>query len=144
MKPIYCVFNKTTESFLGLNISCAGTPVERLRGLLGKFRISSGEGLWLVPSRGIHTVGMLFPIDVIYLDAHYRVIHLVEHLRPFSISPIRLKSASLLELPPHTIYSSHTKVGDRLVICQPQEMQTYLENAKSTVDCQEARRAATS
>jgi uncharacterized membrane protein (UPF0127 family) len=143
MKPIYCVFNKTTESFLGLNISHAGTPLRRLRGLLGKLKISSGEGVWLVPSQGIHTFGMLFPIDVIYLDANYRVIHLVEYLRPFCISPIRLKSASLLELPPHTIYASHTKVGDRLLICQPQEMETYLEHAKPDAESPIVRKAAT-
>jgi uncharacterized membrane protein (UPF0127 family) len=129
MKQTYCAFNKTTESFLGLNISCAETPLARLKGLLGTLRLSSDEGLWVVPSRGIHTVGLLFPSDVIYMDAEYQVIHLVEHLNRFRFASIRWKSRSVLELPPHTIYASQTKVGDQLVICPPHEMETYLKNS---------------
>lgn len=128
MKPTYCVFNKTAESFLGLNISCADTSWARLRGLLGKLKMSSDEGLWVVPSRGIHTVGMLMPIDVVYLDAGHRVIHLVEQLGSFRVGLIYWKSSSVLELPPHTIYASHTRVGDELLICLPEQMETYLKN----------------
>jgi uncharacterized membrane protein (UPF0127 family) len=129
MQQTYYAFNKTRESFLGLNIMSPRTLFGRLRGLLGRLRIGLGEGLWLTPSSGIHTIGMLFPIDVIYLDADHRVIHLVEHLRPFRISPIRLRSSSLLQLPAHTIYASQTKLGDGMLICPPQELETYLTNA---------------
>ena len=125
----YCVFNITAESFLGMNILRADSQVTRLRGLLGKLRLKSGEGLWVIPSQGIHTIGVLFPIDVIYLDAENRVIHCVEHLTPFRISPIRLNAASVLELPPHTIYASQTRVGDRILICSPQEMERNMGGA---------------
>jgi uncharacterized membrane protein (UPF0127 family) len=125
----YCVFNQTGESFVGLNIRRADTVLERLRGLFGQFRMKSDEGLWLVPSHGIHTIGLLAPIDLIYLDAQDCVIHLVEHLSPFRIAPILLKSSSVLALPPHTIYSSQTHVGDRLLICPPEEMEAYLRQA---------------
>jgi uncharacterized membrane protein (UPF0127 family) len=116
VKPGYCVFNKTNECFLGLNVTPAFTSLARLKGLLGKLRLPQGEGLWLVPSQGIHTFGMLFPIDVIFLDEEQRVIHLIEHMRPFRVTRIRLNCASVLELPAHTIYSSQTHVGDQLVI----------------------------
>jgi uncharacterized membrane protein (UPF0127 family) len=143
MQQTYYVFNKTRESFLGLNITCARTPLGRLRGLLGRLRIGLGEGLWLVPSRGIHTIGMLFPIDVIYLDEDHKVIHLVEHLRPFRVSPICLKSDSLIELPAHTIYASQTKVGDRMLICPPREMESYLASANRARNWEKAPDAAT-
>lgn len=138
MQQTYYVFNKTRESFLGLGITCADTPWGRLRGLIGRLRINLGEGVWLVPSRGIHTIGMLFPIDVIYLDGNYQVVHMVEHLRPFRMSPICRKSSSLLELPAHTIYASQTKLGDTLLICRPEEMETYLANADRTRASEEA------
>jgi uncharacterized membrane protein (UPF0127 family) len=125
---VYCVFNKTEESFLGLNVASANTSLLRLRGLLGKLKLKSGEGMWVVPSQGVHTIGVLFPVDVVYLDADNRVVDLVEHLRPFSIARLRLQCASVLELPPHTIYRSHTGVGNELLICLPEEMQTYLKN----------------
>ncbi len=129
MQGTYCVYNQTGESFVGLNIRRAHTALARMRSLLGQFRMKSAEGLWLAPSRGIHTIGLVAPIDLIYLDAQNRVIHLVEHLSPFRIAPIRLKSASVLALPPHTIYSSQTHVGDQLLICPPEEMETYLKKA---------------
>jgi len=129
MPRAYCVFNQTGESFLGTDVRLADTPRTRWRGLLGQFRLKSGGGLWVVPSRGIHTIGLLAPIDLIYLDAQNRVIHLVEHLTPFRIAPIRSKSSSVLELPPHTIYSSQTQVGDQLLICPPEDMEAYLTKA---------------
>src|SRR5271165_1714626 len=141
MQQTYYAFNKTRESFLGLSISCAGTPLKRLRGLLGRLRIGLGEGLWVVPSQGIHTIGMLFPIDVIYLDADGQVVHLVEHLCPFSFGHICLKSSSLLELPPHTIYASQTKVGDRILVCPQAEMETYLASARRLAEWEEVRQA---
>jgi len=127
LERAYFVFNQTGESFVGLNVRRADTSLARLRGLLGQFRMKTGDGLWVVPSRGIHTVGLLAPIDLIYLDGRNLVIHLVEHLSPFRIAPIRLNSSSVLALPPHTIYSSQTHVGDQLLICPPEEMGAYLK-----------------
>ena len=130
----YCVFNQTGESFVALNIRRADTPLARLGGLFGQFRMKSGEGLWLVPSHGLHTVGIVTPMDFMYLDAQDRVIHLVEHLSPFRLAPIRLKTSSVLELPPHTIYSSQTHVNDQLLICPPEEMESYLKKPVSSVE----------
>jgi uncharacterized membrane protein (UPF0127 family) len=127
MKLTLCVFNRTRESFLGLRIAPADTLTKRLTGLLGKMRLKPDDGIWLIPSRGIHTIGMMFAIDLIYLDAANRVIHLVEHLGPFRISPIRIRCASILELKSRAIYSSNTQIGDQLLICPPEEIEAYLE-----------------
>ena len=89
------------------------------------------EGIWLKPSNGIHTIGMLFAIDVIYLDAANRVIHLVEHLGPFRMSPIRIRCASILELRPRSIYSSNTQIGDELIICAPEEIKRYCDRERT-------------
>jgi hypothetical protein len=123
MTQTYCIYNQTRNSFLGLNVTCACTWFTRLRGLLGRLRVLPQEGVWIVPSRGIHTVGMLFPIDVIHLDAALRVVHLVEHMRPFRLGRISLATTSVLELPLHTIYASHTQVGDQLIIHPLAELQ---------------------
>ncbi len=71
-----------------------------------------------MPSRGVHTIGMLFPIDLIFLSKDKEVVHLEEFVRPFRISKVSLKATSVLELPPHTIYRSRTQVGDQLEIAQ--------------------------
>src|SRR5580693_5648302 len=130
MRQTLCVYNRNREAFLGLSVAPADTLTTRLKGLLGRVRLKPDDGIWLTPSRGIHTIGMLFAIDLIYLDAANRVIHLVEHLGPLRISPIRIKCASILELRPRAIYASNTQVGDTLIICTPEEMTQYCERSR--------------
>lgn len=112
------VYNKTRETFVATEAVIADSYLSRLVGLLGKTErwAQLGKGLWIVPSRGVHTIGMLFPIDLIFLSKQKEVVHLEEHVRPFRISKVSLKAASVLELPPHTIYHSRTEVGDQLEI----------------------------
>ncbi len=112
------VYNKTRETFVATNTSVADNYVRRLVGLLGKTNrwASNGSAMWIIPCRGVHTIGMMFPIDLIFLDKAQEVVHLEEHVRPFRISAVSLKSCSVLELPIHTIYRTGTRVGDRLEI----------------------------
>jgi hypothetical protein len=131
MRRLLCVFNRTRESFLGLRVAPADTWWLRLKGLLGRRGVKPDDGIWLIPSRGIHTIGMLFAIDLIYLDSANRVIDLVEHLGPFRISPVRIKCASILELRPRSIYHSNTQMGDELLICAPEELATYVERNRT-------------
>lgn len=125
-----CVYNRTRESFLSFTVTAADTHLTRLKGLLGRLRLRADEGIWVVPSQGIHTIGVLFAIDLVYLNADFKVIHLVEHLSPFRIAPIRRDAASVLELRPRTIYLSNTQIGDELVICSPEEMESYCTDRK--------------
>jgi len=124
-REVVYVFNKTRQCFLSLNVGLADTHLSRLRGLLGRMKLRRDDGLWVAPSQGIHTIGIRFPIDVVYLDAKNRVLHLIEHFRPFRIAPFRVHAKSVLELPTRTIYVSGTQVGDDLLICAPQEMENY-------------------
>jgi uncharacterized protein len=128
----YCVYNQTRECFLGLEVTAADTVLSRLRGMIGRLSLRSGRGIWVVPSRGIHTLGVLLPLDLIYLDADYRVIHTEEHFPKFSIAPWKAKAESVLELPTHTIYSSQTQPGDQFVICVVEEMEKWLEQHLQT------------
>jgi len=114
------VYNKTRETFVATEAAVADSYVTRLIGLIGKTKrwAQLGKGLWIVPSRGVHTIGMLFPIDLIFLSKNKEVVHVEEHLRPFRISKVSLKASSVLELPPHAIYHSGTQVGDKLEIAR--------------------------
>lgn len=114
----FYVYNKTRETFVATETTVADDYFRRLIGLLGKTKrwAKLGRGLWIIPSRGVHTIGMLFPIDVLFLNKDKEVVHIEEHMRPFRISKISLKATSVLELPAHAIYRSGTKVGDRLEI----------------------------
>jgi uncharacterized protein len=129
-KPTYCVFNKTRESFLSLNVTAADTHLTRLKGLLGKIRLKADEGIWVIPSQGVHTIGVPFAIDLVYLDSDHRVINLIESFGSFRIGPVNRHCASVLELPTRTIYSSQTQVGDELLLCPPEEMEEYLNETE--------------
>ena len=131
MRQHYCVFNKTRESFISLSVAAADTHLARLKGLVGRLRLKSDDGIWVVPSQGVHTIGVLFSIDLIYLDSDHRVVHTIESFGTFRIGPIRRNCASVLELPTRTIYSSQTHVGDELLICSPDEMKAYLKGNQS-------------
>jgi uncharacterized protein len=122
----YCVYNPVRESFLSLAVMAADTTFARLRGLIGRLRLRSDEGLWVVPSRGVHTIGVFFPIDLVYLDEERRVIHIEESFPAFRVAPWRNQAASVLQLAPHAIYASHTQLGDQLVICVADEMDKHL------------------
>lgn len=112
------VYNRTRETFIATEAVVADGYFSRLVGLLGKTKrwAHFGAGLWIVPSRGVHTIGMLFPIDLLFLNKDKEVIHIEEHVRPFRVSKISLKALSVLELPPHTIYRTGTQIGDQLEI----------------------------
>jgi uncharacterized membrane protein (UPF0127 family) len=125
MKATCCVFNRTRESFLSLSVTVADTHIGRLKGLLGKMSLKSDEGLWTIPSQGVHTLFLMFPTDVLYLDNDNRVIHIVENLGTFRFSPIRRDSASVLQLRTRTVFASNTQIGDELVICSPDEIEQY-------------------
>jgi len=115
-----CVYNRTRETFVATEAVVADNYFRRLIGLLGKTSrwAKLGRGIWIIPSRGVHSIGMLFPIDLVFLSKDRQVVHLEEHFRPFRVSRISLKAASVLELPTHTIYRSKTQMGDVLEISE--------------------------
>ena len=111
-------FNQTRQAYLATALAVADTHWTRLRGLLG-IRSSdflNGSGLWIVPSHGVHTLGMGFPIDVVYLDKALTVIHIQGDVQPWRFTPVRTRAASILELPCRMAADTQTSVGDKIQI----------------------------
>ncbi len=111
-------FNQTRQVFLATALAIADTHWTRLRGLLGTrssdFR--NGSGLWIVPSHGVHTLAMGFPIDVVFLDEGLTVIDVQTNVRPWRFTPVRTQATSVLELPCRTATETRTVVGDKIQI----------------------------
>jgi uncharacterized membrane protein (UPF0127 family) len=114
----YRVFNLTRNTVLASEVELVDTEWTRIKGLLGRRSVdfASGNGLWIVPSQGVHTLGMSFPIDVAYLDSEHRVIHVCHSLAPFRIAALKLKARSVIELPAGTLAQTETSIGDVLEI----------------------------
>ena len=106
--------NATRGTVLGESIRVADTGLSRIVGLLGERQLSPGDGLLILPCQGVHTWGMMFPIDVLVLDSQWNVLALRRRMRQFRITRIFWKAAAVLELPEGTLDSTLTSVGDTL------------------------------
>jgi hypothetical protein len=95
----------------------ARTHRDRMRGLLGRRDLDEREGMWFPRCRMIHTVGMAFPIDVVYLDRRHEVRKVVEALRPGRLSAC-LAARSVLELSSGACRRLGLKPGARLRIVE--------------------------
>jgi len=113
-KKAVCATNATRGTVVGRCIRVAETGLTRIVGLLGERELQPGDGLLIVPSQGVHTLGMQFPIDIAVLDNEWRVIAIRRDLRPFRMTRVFWKAAAVLELPSGMLESTSTLVGDAI------------------------------
>jgi uncharacterized membrane protein (UPF0127 family) len=99
-------------------VAIADTTLSRMVGLLGRRSLTVGEGLWIRPSSGVHTVGMSFPIDVIGLDKKRKVLRLWRNLVPWRVTSLSWAMHSVIELPSGRIVEADVQIGDLLQIAE--------------------------
>ena len=73
------------------------TACGRMRGLLGRAPPAAAEALWLRPCRSIHTIGMRYAIDVLFLDRRGTVLRARRDLPPGRLAFAPRGTASVLE-----------------------------------------------
>jgi len=115
------VTNATRGTLVGDKVELAGTSLKRMFGLLGRRGLDAGEGLWIIPSSGVHTFFMRFSIDVVGLDRDLKVIKLWRCLVPFRVTSVGLKLRSVVELPCGAIDAAGIQLGDQLTIVSAAE-----------------------
>ena len=106
--------NKSSGTVLGDRIRVADTGMTRIVGLLGERQLANGDGLLIIPSQGVHTWGMQFPIDIAVLDAQWTIIAVRSEMVPFRVTRMFWKAAGVLELPAGRLSATSTSVGDRI------------------------------
>jgi uncharacterized membrane protein (UPF0127 family) len=109
------LMNVTRNTILTDRCHFANTVLKRMVGLLNRRKFSSGEGLLLDRCYGVHTFGMRFPIDVLFLDKDLRVIRAVKALPPYRTSLVK-KAVYVLELPVGALEASRSEEGDQIQI----------------------------
>jgi uncharacterized membrane protein (UPF0127 family) len=107
------VANLTRNTVLATRMEVADSSPKRNKGLLGRSHLAPGEGLWILPCEAVHTFGMKFPIDLVYLDAKNQIRKLCSAVPPWRLSAC-LSAHSVLELPPGAIRDTKTRRGDTL------------------------------
>ena len=107
------VSNLTRQTVLASSAELADKGEKRRKGLLGRPQLSPGQGLWILPCEAVHTFGMQFPIDLVYLDRNHRIKKVRSNVPPWRLSAC-LTAHSVLELASGTIRDTQTKPGDKL------------------------------
>ncbi|MCW5979921.1 MAG: DUF192 domain-containing protein [Bryobacteraceae bacterium] len=107
------VRNLTRQTVLGDSVVVADTSRKRRTGLLEHENLATGAGLWIVPCEAIHTIGMKFPIDVIFLNRSRKVLKIRPRMGPWRLSCC-LRARSVLELPAGAAEQTGTRPGDVL------------------------------
>jgi len=105
--------NLTRRVMLAHSVDVADDGATRRKGLLGRRALLPGEGLWIVPCESVHTFGMKFPIDLVYLDRNRTVKKVRSGVSPWRLSAC-LSAHSVVELASGTIQKTQTTPGDKL------------------------------
>ena len=108
------VRNVNKNRILGDGIRKTSSLFLRMKGLLGAESLSPGEGLWICPCNSIHSLGMAFEFDALFLDAGLRVVALYRRFPKNRLSRIYWDARGVLELPEGTIERTGTEVGDEI------------------------------
>jgi uncharacterized membrane protein (UPF0127 family) len=108
------IINLTRGTTIAEHAEWARSFGKRLRGLMFRDALPDGSGLVLEPNNSVHTFGMRFAIDVIFVDAHGCVVgmaHAMPPNRPFAGA---WRARRTLEVPVGVIDASRTQLGDVL------------------------------
>ena len=106
--------NATRGVVLASQLRVADTVLTRVVGLLRDKGLTEGAGLWIKPCNSIHSIGMKFLFDALFLDKEHRVVHLMAGMKPWKVSKMVWDARSVIELPAGAIDASGTQIGDRI------------------------------
>lgn len=84
------------DRLVALRVAQAASTASRLRGLLGTLE-PPRHGLWMPGCRAVHTFGMRYPIDVVFVSAAHRVLAIRARLAPWRIALCR-RARGVIEL----------------------------------------------
>jgi len=105
--------NATRGTLLADAADIADTSAKRRAGLLKRPSLERGEGLLIAPCEGIHSFGMKFLFDALFLDGERKVLKVRASMPRGRIS-LCLRAHCVLELPAGTAAETGTVAGDRL------------------------------
>ena len=110
------VENTTRDLVLADHAELANNPWRLLVGLIPYRQIEAGQGMVLPRTGSIHTVGVRFEIDVLFLDRAGNVLGLRPRVLPGKIAWAPRGAHTAVELPGGALESTPCAPGDRIVI----------------------------
>ncbi len=106
--------NARTGMVIARRIMMADNYWLRLRGLVGRPVLQPGEAMWITPCQQVHTQFMKVPLDLIFIDKHLVVKHVISGIKPWRFSPWVKEAHAVIEMTASDVLS--VQVGDLLVL----------------------------
>jgi uncharacterized protein len=91
---------------------------QRLRGLLGRGSLPPGCAVWLAPCGSVHTFGMRFDLDLVFLDADRRIVRIARGVRRRRIVGGGSRARSVIEAQAGWLPADFAKAGDRVRLAE--------------------------
>lgn len=96
-----------------IEVEISRGPIERMRGLLGRVALDADHALWLEPCNAVHTFGMRFPIDVVFIDRHGCVLSVHRNVGRGRVL-VCWRARTALEMCAYAAQRLQIEAGDRL------------------------------
>ena len=87
----------------------------RRTGLLKHQALPAGTAMIIAPSNAVHTFGMAFDIDIVFVARDGRVLK-IRHAVPRRRMTAALRAFAVIELPARTVGGVELREGDRLAV----------------------------
>ncbi len=107
--------NARNDETIASDVEVAATRRARRRGLLRRDSLDVASALVLTPCCAIHTVGMRFAIDVIFVDRGGRVVQIASRVAPWRVA-IAPRAYAAIEMAAGIVEVRGVKVGDELAV----------------------------
>ena len=92
----------------------ATSPLERMRGLLGRPPLQVDQALLITSCSSVHTIGMTYPIDLAFLNKDWEIKKIVKSLVPWHMA-WSFGSNMVLEMTPGTIKNLNLDIDVQLL-----------------------------
>lgn len=110
------LYNNSINIKIASQVIIANKYFSRMKGLLGRDGLSYDKCMVIYPCNSVHTYFMKFPIDVLFLNKEYKVVRIIENLRPFKVSPFVRKAYYVVEIAARPGIKNMIHEGDQLEI----------------------------
>ncbi len=108
------ILHEASQTILVRHLNRADNFLKRLKGLMFTSALPIGHGLMITPCQQIHTQFMQYAVDVMFVDADGKVIHIERAMRPWRFTKFFKAAKYVLEV--NAGEAEKVNVGDQLTI----------------------------
>ena len=108
------LFRQSINNDFICDLRIADSLTSRARGLLFTPPLKKSEGMLITPCNSVHTMGMNYILDIVFIDKKGYVVKVVKNLSPLRMT-MKYTAASTLELISNESSRLNIEVGQRLI-----------------------------